>query len=310
MTTPSNLPYGTALTGENAQLWAEQILSDLNAPETAADIQTLEDWFEREGGGGANNPLNTTLVTSGSTGSINSVGVQSYNSPQTGAAAEAQTIQSGYPAILSALQSGSGFVGSTSPAIQGELSTWSGGGYSSVSGTPAVDTSIIGDFGSGIAGGALGTANPLGSLTDLDNFFKDLTSADLWERLALMMFGGLLMLIGIIILAAPGAMSLLGMSTRVGRQSRSLFGSQGSGMQGPTDEERADRSRRLALAEENTRIGAQKVQNQTQRNALASRRMDLAEAAESRKAKLHSGKEPNPEPPHSSDSSSSEEGDW
>jgi hypothetical protein len=54
-----------------------------------------------------NNPLNTTLKTSNSTGSMNSVGVQRYASWDAGLDATIQTINNGrYANILSALQAG------------------------------------------------------------------------------------------------------------------------------------------------------------------------------------------------------------
>jgi hypothetical protein len=131
VTTP--LPEGAALTGSSAESWASSILAALGAPQTAANVSSLTGWFAREGGGGANNPLNTTLPTAGSTGSINSAGVQSYGTPAEGITATVDTLEgSGYSAIVSALKSGQGLIGSTSAAVSQELSTWSGGGYSSV----------------------------------------------------------------------------------------------------------------------------------------------------------------------------------
>ena len=82
MTNP--LPADTAATGSTATGFATAILQGLGAPVNAANVGSLEDWFGLEGGGGANNPLNTTLPTSGSTGSINSDGVQSYGTAATG----------------------------------------------------------------------------------------------------------------------------------------------------------------------------------------------------------------------------------
>lgn len=287
MTTPANLPYGTALSGSNAQSWAEAILSDLGAPDSAADIETLEDWFAREGGGGENNPLNTTLVTSGSIGSINSAGVQSYSTPAAGASADAQTIESGYPAILSALQSGSGFVGSTNSSISSELSEWSGGGYSSVNGTSTVSAPVTTDS----------SLNPFSVFQSLGDFFTDLTSADLWERGGLVMFGVMLIIIGLVILGTGPALAALGMTARTGRGIRSVSSSFGSsaGPGGPTEEEKADRNRRLNLAEENASIGRMKVETQAKREARLSR-----SNSEPVKGVEHTGgREPNPAPPHS-----------
>lgn len=126
------LPYGTALKGAAATAWAAAILTALGAPITAANVSSLEDWFDHEGGGGANNPLNTTLSdTPGVTGSINSVGVKSYSSPADGVEATVKTLEGGYSAIVAALKSGAG-LSNAGPAVSSELSTWSGGGYSSL----------------------------------------------------------------------------------------------------------------------------------------------------------------------------------
>jgi hypothetical protein len=130
----ATLPYGTALTGSSATAWATAILQGLGAPASAANVQSLVDWFGQEGGGGVNNPLNTTTAsggTAGETGTINSVGVASYDSPAAGVAATVKSLEQPlYTGIVSALKSGSGLVGNSS--VGSELSAWSGGGYSSV----------------------------------------------------------------------------------------------------------------------------------------------------------------------------------
>lgn len=289
MTTPQNLPYGTALTGSNAQAWAEQILSDLGAPETAADIQSLMDWFAREGGGGVNNPLNTTLRTSGSTGAINSVGVQSYSTPTQGASAEAQTIAGGnYPNILADLKAGTGLIGASN--VGSELSTWSGGGYSSVSGSPSIGTiSTPSPSGQTAQDQASLFGINLGIFQSFSNFFTDVTSADLWERIGLMIFGLLLFGVGIIILVGPTALQLIGVGAKVGRGTRSIARSFGGGSQdmGPSPQEVADRQERFKLAQYNAETGRLKVENVQRREARLS------------VSRRHASTEPNPEPPHS-----------
>jgi len=128
--TPPALGEGVALKGSAASTWATSILTAIGAPATAANMSSMVSWFDHEGGGGANNPLNTTLSAAGATGSINSVGVKSYGTPSAGVAATAQTLLGGYPAIVAALKAGSGLSGGG--AVSSELSTWSGGGYSSL----------------------------------------------------------------------------------------------------------------------------------------------------------------------------------
>ena len=160
MATP--LPADTAATGSTATGFATAILQALGAPVNPANVGSLNDWFALEGGGGANNPLNTTLATSGSTGSINSVGVQSYGTPAEGVAATVDTLDSGsYNAIVSALKSGQGLTG-TSASVAEELSAWSGGGYSSVTGGTAAAAAAPGGASSPFAGA---TANASASLT-------------------------------------------------------------------------------------------------------------------------------------------------
>jgi hypothetical protein len=127
------LAYGTPLgSGAAASMWATAILRAMKAPVNSDNVDSLIGWFQREGGGGANNPMNTTLQTSASAGSINSDGVQNYSTPGGGVAATVATLQDGYPAVVAQLKSGQG-LGSTSGAVAAELSKWSGGGYSSIS---------------------------------------------------------------------------------------------------------------------------------------------------------------------------------
>ena len=125
------LPYGTPLTGSAAIAWADAILEALSAPTSKANVTSMTEWFLREGGGGANNPMNTTLDTAGVTETINSAGVKSYATPADGVAATAETLLDGYPAIVEALRGGGGLV-DRGGAVAQELLTWSGGGYSSV----------------------------------------------------------------------------------------------------------------------------------------------------------------------------------
>lgn len=132
MVVPSNLPQGTALRGPNAVAWASAILQGIKAKSTEKNIDYLCGWFLREGGGGKNNPLNTTLRTSSSAGSINNSGVQNYSSPAGGVLATVSTL-SEYPAIVSSFRDGHGLQNAgPGRAIGAELLKWSGGGYSEV----------------------------------------------------------------------------------------------------------------------------------------------------------------------------------
>ena len=131
MTTPQTLPYGTSIgTGPNAVAWAEAILAGLGAPQTAANVNSLVDWMDQEGGGGVNNPLNVANA-SGATGTINSAGVNDFGSPQAGVAATVARLENPFAStIVAALRSGQGLIGNKN--VSGALSQWSGGGYDTI----------------------------------------------------------------------------------------------------------------------------------------------------------------------------------
>lgn len=160
-TSPASLPYGTPLTGSNATSWADAILAALGAPATAANVTSLTDWFALEGGGGQNNPLNTTMSGAGSTGAINSAGVQGFATPAEGVAATVKTLdQPVFSSIKAALKSGQGLVGNKQ--IAGALAAWSGGGYSAI-GAPAGGTV------KGIQGTVPGVSAPGSAPSGADN---------------------------------------------------------------------------------------------------------------------------------------------
>jgi hypothetical protein len=114
--------------GRFGSAFAKSVLATIHAPATPANVASIEAWARREGGGGTNNPLNTTLSMPGAT-DFNSVGVKNYSSMGVGILATAQTLLGGgYSDIVAALRSGNGLCGRSFSG----LSTWSGGGYSSV----------------------------------------------------------------------------------------------------------------------------------------------------------------------------------
>lgn len=145
-----NLPALTAIgTGTQGQAWAAAILSALGAPQTQANLNSMVGWFAMEDnhavtygqhadGAGQNNPLNVTSASGTFTGVTGSEpsgagpghpGNLNFDTPADGIAASVQVIKS-YAAIYSALRSGAGLIGN--PAVSANLSTWSGGGYSSI----------------------------------------------------------------------------------------------------------------------------------------------------------------------------------
>jgi hypothetical protein len=104
------------------------VLAGVGAPTTASNVRSIESWIGREGGGGLNNPLNTTYPLGGST-SFNGVGVQNYPTYADGVDATIRTLENGnYGDILLLLRGGDGLCGHE---LAG-LSAWSGGGYSEV----------------------------------------------------------------------------------------------------------------------------------------------------------------------------------
>lgn len=112
----------------SASSWARAELRALGDPRTPANVSSLVAWQNREGGGGASNPLNSTEPAPGST-VFNSVGVQNYPDAAEGVAATAVTLRNGnYADVLAALASGQGLCGRSFTG----LSTWSGGGYTQV----------------------------------------------------------------------------------------------------------------------------------------------------------------------------------
>ena len=90
--------------------WALKLLRKLGDPITVDNVAALVAWHRREGGGGKNNPLNTTEVPdSGSYSNFNSVGVKNYSSEAQGIAATVKTLKNGAPGysqILKDLKSG------------------------------------------------------------------------------------------------------------------------------------------------------------------------------------------------------------
>jgi hypothetical protein len=118
----------TVIGSGKGKAWARSFLATIGAPQTPANINSVMAWINHEGGGGKNNPLNTTLSWPGAT-DFNSVGVKNYATVAIGILANARTLMGGgYSDVLTALRSGNGLCGQSFAG----LSRWSGGGYSSV----------------------------------------------------------------------------------------------------------------------------------------------------------------------------------
>ncbi len=158
VTPPAALPVLPALTaigtGAWAIAWAKAILTALGAPQSTANIDSLISWFAHEDnngaqgvhadGAGQNNPLNVTASSGTFAGVVGTEpsgagpghpGNYDFDTPAHGVSAMAQVIANGpYQAIHSALMSGAGLIGN--PSVSANLSTWSGGGYSSLNWPP------------------------------------------------------------------------------------------------------------------------------------------------------------------------------
>jgi hypothetical protein len=120
---------GALFTGANAseKSYFSAMLKDLGAPATTANLQTMYTWANQEEPNfpppNAWNPLNIK----------GPAGFQQWSSPAAGASGTAAfMLENNYSAIVSALRSGQGLIGNTNPAVSQELSSWSGGGYSSI----------------------------------------------------------------------------------------------------------------------------------------------------------------------------------
>lgn len=87
----------------------DPILKGLGVPSNPQNYAVLNAWSQAEGHNNYNNPFNTTLKTSGSVGSFNSVGVQKYKDYPSGVQATINTLQNtrgvGYDKIIAALKS-------------------------------------------------------------------------------------------------------------------------------------------------------------------------------------------------------------
>lgn len=121
-------------TGANQNAVNTAILMALGAPPNQANLQSLARWEMHEFSNwppqASFNPMASTEPEPGST-PFNSVGVQNYPNWSVGVTATVTTLNNGnYPNIIAAFRSGRGLI--NNPAVAGDLSTWSNGGYTSV----------------------------------------------------------------------------------------------------------------------------------------------------------------------------------
>jgi len=99
-TISGNVPDKLITGNTEQQKFASDLLTKIGAPLTSENLKAMTTWMAYEGGHWKNsatyNPLNTTLETSASAGSMNSVGVQKYSSYEGGLSATAQTLNMDY----------------------------------------------------------------------------------------------------------------------------------------------------------------------------------------------------------------------
>ena len=132
-------PAGSASLVTANAFWS-QVLTDMGAPITTANIQALNAWSQREGGGGQWNPLNTTRPAPGSTffNHLSSgTGVQNYPNAMVGPRPRRTASITG---CIPASWEPSRAAAPTDPderrrgPIGQQLRKWSGGGYNNVNG--------------------------------------------------------------------------------------------------------------------------------------------------------------------------------
>ena len=213
--------------GDYTDAWGKQLLRKLGAPPTSQNLALFRAWAQAEGSTARFNPFDTTQPAPGAT-NFNSVGVKNYRSAQQGLDATYQTLINGYyPNIVAELRKGND-AGATADAIG--ASPWGssgklirqilGKGAKGTGPQPSGGSTGAGAVGSGSStapingGGAtatnasfLSSLTPGGIQTDIE---KGLARAlldvltpliDLAWNFTLISTGGIMMLIGLILLA-------------------------------------------------------------------------------------------------------------
>jgi hypothetical protein len=100
---------------------AREVMHDIDAPATKANIMSFEAWARHEGTKAKNNPLATERDMPGAT-NFNKAGVKNYLTMAEGAEATARSLKSGYyRRLLKLFKRGKGVCGK-----QSEFHTWTG----------------------------------------------------------------------------------------------------------------------------------------------------------------------------------------
>ncbi len=90
------------------------------------------------------------------------------------------------------------------------------------------------------------TTSIFSSLGNINSFFADMLSADFWERAALIFFGAILVIVGILVLTKTGGMATKLATSRIGGNAE---------LSGPSEAQIQNRQARLAIAQRNSEIG-------------------------------------------------------
>lgn len=186
-----------------AETWAQDLLSMIGAPTSQANVQVVYDWEKSEGGGGTYNPLNqgpTPGHSDWSGGTQYGGGASDYTSWQTGLqGAAAYLNMSNFSGIKSALVRGDS-AGARAAIIASPWAASHYGGGSAFASDPlpgqatalpgggVVQASLPGDVAGALGGGVL--SGIVGA------FGGDVT--DVIERGALMFFGAILVVMGLL----------------------------------------------------------------------------------------------------------------
>lgn len=124
------------------------------------------------------------------------------------------------------------------------------------------------------------TTSIFSSLDNVNSFFADLISADFWERAGLILFGAILVILGIIVLVGP-ANSVAAVATK--GKSLGL-----PGASGPSKEQIANKQARVQIARRNTELGERRMalreKAEIRRSSHGERSVTLAERKEQRTA--------------------------
>lgn len=295
-----------------AVTWAHDLLSQIGAPQSDGNIQLIYDWEVSEGAGGQYNPLNQgpdPKHPDWSGGSQFGGGASDYTSYQTGLGGASDYLHMpAYHGILSNLQSDNpGAARNAIIASPWAKSHYGWGSAFSSDPVPGHASALQGNPGSASTVSSVGCpsflSNPVawagcqsakGAITSLGgnglaNFLLD--PVDALERIGLVIFGAILIIVGILILGLGPALGVV--RGAQGAKKTLLGGSSSSGGSSEppemSPERKAENDRRLTIAERNADMGERKIA--------------LKEAREQR---LSAGKyhprgkrEPNPSPQHS-----------